>query len=413
MPYFSNAYLAAESKTNINLLMCGIGGTSAAERYLPTSEAMKSCLIGLRMAGSNVRRGVNISGTFDAGDAPSGSLANYVSNVNAFYTPLEAIVGHPISVTFMLLGATTTGAATAANYDTIRRGEYNLSTTRVGGCLGVGTSHLAHNSGDQYHLKTWAYQEEMRMAGLAVAHCDEGAGTASKRGLYLNSVTATDDHTLAVVVDAPNAASVLVFQSSDATFGKDLGFNFGAITGGGSITHTLGSIHATSSSCGSVSSSQATCTFGFGSAYFASDKGMVTGPRGPNPFNPANDTTINDSGSANSDYWADLEGILMAVYTSGGSISGTVSSNVLTGTVTGTLHVGDWLKDPTNTRSYLITSFGTGTGANGNTGTYNLLAAPNQASTTVFTAAEPMQPIQHYFNPAGATSGVDDYVKTP
>lgn len=410
IPGFSVLYQSTLGITNFTYLRAGIGGQTRETAAVPGSDFLTSFITGIQRAGGDINRIVDNSGQYDVEAGRCTCLLTYPTNEGTIYTALEAVVGHQIPVMLEQLGATQ-GGTPNSSYDTLRREQYNMSVSGGRYCLGTGFSDLSHLTSQAYHLIPVGNTELQRREAMGVLNCRQG-GTTYKRGLSLNSATETDDHTLAVLLDAPNAASVATFNTGNATYGFDQGFNFG-VWNGSSLTTALGALHATSVSCGSVSSSQVTCTFGFSGTPFAGSlHGAVTGPRGSNPFNPANDTTINNTGTTNKDYWADGMAALMAVYPSTAVVTGSTSTTTLTvsAVTSGTLAVGNWLQVGGSNRSLVITALGTGTGG---TGTYTILQSPALGAGTTLTAAEPMQPIQTYFNPSGATDGSQDYVTTP
>lgn len=418
---YNYTYMAGASTTAMQFVRGAIGGTTAYQRAQPGSLALTALLQGIDYAGGDASRGVDSSGTFDVSTSCPGCTTDYHSSEDSFYTQVEGHVGHSLAITLLGLGTTqgvSTLAATQATYDTIRREQYNMSVSGGRYCLGNGLAHLGHKAGDQYHLYAEAAGEEFRLGALSQLNCKFG-GTTWQRGINLVSVTAPTTSSLTVRVSAPNATGIAAFNTANATYGFDLGLQFGTITSLGVVTNALGAIHATGfSGCSLVSGIQWDCTWTFGSAYFLTDKGMVTGQRGSSPFHPADTIgdTINNSGNTNKDYWNDGAEALMAQYASTASFTGgtggvSSTSLVVSAVASGTIHIGDWVLIPGTSQSMLIVAQVSGT--TGGAGTYTIHIAKTIANGTSFNSAEPMVPVQPYFNPAGASSGADDYVRTP
>lgn len=403
---YMGAWATATSNPNMVFLKGGIGGTTAYQRAQPGSSALLGIENAIDLAGGDVTDGLDSSGTFDAGTSCPGCTTDYSSSLDTFYSDIDTYVGHQFPVTLLLLG-TTQGVASGGRppYDTIRRIQYNKGTAGGFYCYGLGLAEITHATGDAYHSTPQGWAEEWRRGGLSKLNCALG-GTTYLRGLYITSATTPTSSTLAVVFSAPNSAGASVNNPGNTTYGPDQGLNFGTITGGGVVTNALGTLNATGTPV-CTGTTTVTCTFTFSGTPFASDKAMVTGPRGSDPFNPANDSTIDNSGATNKDYWADGMGALMATYPSTAVFTGTVSGTALTvsAVASGTIAIGQWITYPGTTRSLLITA-GSGTA-------WTILQSLTIATPTVFTAAEPMVAVQTYFNPAGLPDGSQDFITTP
>lgn len=381
----------------------GKGGTNASDRVplingTTPGTIYNDAVDGLRRGGGDAQAAVDMGGTYDAQNSSgSGSILDYAASMLLIYQGFAAEVGHPIPTMILPLGAVQSNA-TDANQQEIRRLQWKLTQDYPSYFpLSCGqTSHLAHLSGDTYHLSAIAYSAEFHIAGLCLADMLDGAGTTNKRGIYLNPANTVDDDgsaTLTVQVDVPNATSVVLNNTGVATYGFDQGFRFG-VSGG----TALGALHATSVSVGAVSGGKATFTFGFSGTPFASGHAIVGGPYGINPFNPANGATINNSGATNVDYWMDGAPAALAAYQQANCSSCSITGTALTVTTlaSGTIAIGQWVYYSGMTGGAYVVS--------GSGSSWTLSRASGNVSSVAITFEEDRRPLEFYFDPNDASN---------
>ena len=282
----------------------GVGGRYIDERAVGTSF-WTDFTEGVRMAGKSLGVLHLINGHFEVTDPSthyggsgatwtSPQLASIIAMIQAQMDAVDALQTEPVKVVVWPLGAIQT--ANNARAEAIRRLHWQLTQDYPSRYVrGPMTAHMQHATADVYHLSTPSYLVQATMLAYSTAK-ERGYISEDRVGPDIYSLT-RNSATQLVVRFALNGASTMAL--ANYAYASD---------GRGGLTFATDSAFASAVSpnaaptVGTPSGGYVDVTFDFAANSFPGTA-YLRGPYGSNPFNRANDATINSAMATNASIW--------------------------------------------------------------------------------------------------------------
>lgn len=289
----------------LTMIRGGQGATTIAERQpLAAGGYYERLVEGLKRAGDNAYWMLEKSGEFDIASA---NRATYDAYLDAIIDALEARIGHAITVMISPVGAYQSAVAgTITDWEAMRFQQwkrtqaYHASNNPNGNPTrykqGAWTTDIQHASGDAYHHSV-AGNEEQGVRDIDAWAYHLGEQAHGRFGPSIASIVRNSSTQVTVTFDLNGAASLQIRNAGATTgLGGTADYRGGLRFAAASTFATP--LNPTGATVNAVSGVQQSVTYTFAANSFPTTA-YVSGPYGANPFNPENNTTINNGLAAN------------------------------------------------------------------------------------------------------------------
>ncbi|MFA6043611.1 MAG: hypothetical protein WC718_01390 [Phycisphaerales bacterium] len=280
----------------LTMIRGGQGATKIAERQpLAAGGYYERLVEGLKRAGDNALWYLEKSGEYDVASA---DRATYNGYLNTIIDALEARIGHTLTVMLSPVGSYQSAVAgTITDWEAMRFQQWLLiqnSPTRYK--QGSWTHDIQHASGDAYHHSV-AGDEEQGVRDIDAWAYHLGEQSFGRFGPSIASIVRNSSTQVTVTFNLNGAASMQM-RNAGATLGLGGTADYrGGLRFAAASTFAT-PLNPTSIVDNGISGSTWSFTFNFAANSFPTTA-YVSGPYGANPFNPENNTTINNALAAN------------------------------------------------------------------------------------------------------------------
>lgn len=303
-----NEIFAAQSGVSdksIAVIATGKGGTDVTERVVGGSIWTADYVPAMSLGGSGFGCAIIVNGQYEITDGAShyggtfnsGQQTTFKNSVLAQLAAMETVAGRALGVVVVPVGAVQGGTDSKAQ--AVRRTQWELLAEIVAAngsrvaVRGPMTADLQHT--DIYHLNAAGYLEQSRRLGFAWAKA-RGFISVDREGPTLDTVTRNSATQVVVRFNLNGATSIELTNYAYASDAR------------GGLTFATDSAFASPVSpnaaptIGTPSGGFCDVTFDFAGSSFPGTV-YVRGPYGSNPFNRANDATINADMAGKASVW--------------------------------------------------------------------------------------------------------------